>query len=254
LTDKFRTYIICGTPRSGSTLVCEMLAASGVAGRPNSYFRPQDIAWWAEQWGVPTVDGIETPEFDGAYLSAMRREAEAVTGVVGLRIMYSSLVEARKRLNRAAGGDRSVVEALEAAFGEILYLHLSRGDKLGQAVSLARAEQTGLWHLRADGSVLEGGDQPAEAHYDGVRIATILDELERDDAAWDDYFRVHALKPLRLTYEGVTAGPQRALGQILAALGLDPAIAETQPIPTAKMADGISAAWVARFRSERGLR
>jgi LPS sulfotransferase NodH len=184
----------------------------------------------------------------------MRREAEAVTGVVGLRIMYSSLVEARKRLNRAAGGDRSVVEALEAAFGEILYLHLSRGDKLGQAVSLARAEQTGLWHLRADGSVLEGGDQPAEAHYDGVRIATILDELERDDAAWDDYFRVHALKPLRLTYEGVTAGPQRALGQILAALGLDPAIAETQPIPTAKMADGISAAWVARFRSERGLR
>lgn len=254
MTKTPRAYIICGTPRSGSTLVCEMLAASGVAGRPNSYFRPQDVAWWAEQWHVPLAAGIETADFDRAYLSAMRREAAAGTGVVGLRIMYSSLVEAQRRLNRAAGAERSVAEALEHAFGPILYIHLSRGDKLGQAVSLARAEQTGLWHLRADGSVLEGEEQPAEAHYDGERIAAILGELESDDAAWDDYFAAHAIKPLRLTYEGVTKGPQRALGKVLAALGLDPAIAEGQPVPTAKMADAISAEWVARFLGERGAR
>ncbi|WP_449393822.1 Stf0 family sulfotransferase [Devosia riboflavina] len=252
MSAKIQSYIICGTPRSGSTLICEMLAASGVAGRPNSYFRPQDIAWWAEQWGVSLVDGVETPDFDRAYLDAMRREGSAGTGVLGLRIMYSSLGEAERRLNRAAGGDRSAAEALDEAFGSVLYIHLSRQDKLGQAVSLARAEQTGLWHLRADGSVLEGEDVQPEPRYDGARIAAILEELERDDAAWGEYFARHALKPMQLTYEGVTANPQKALGGILGQLGLDPAIAETLPTPTAKMADGLSAEWVARFQREAG--
>lgn len=252
MSAKIQSYIICGTPRSGSTLICEMLAASGVAGRPNSYFRPQDIAWWAEKWGVSLVDGIETPDFDRAYLDAMRREGSAGTGILGLRIMYSSLVEAERRLNRAAGGERGAAEALDEAFGPLLYIHLSRQDKLGQAVSLARAEQTGLWHLRADGSVLEGGDVQPEPRYDGPRIAGILGELERDDAAWSEYFARHALKPMRLTYEGVTADPQKALGGILGRLGLDPAVAETLPTPTAKMADGLSAEWVARFQREAG--
>ena len=251
MSDKPHAYIICGTPRSGSTLICEMLAARGVAGRPNSYFRPQDIAWWAEKWGVSLAEGIETAGFDRAYLEAMHREGGAGTGILGVRIMYSSLVEAARRLNRAAGRAGHAAEALREAFGPVLYIHLSRRDKLGQAVSLARAEQTGLWHLRADGSVLEGGETQPEPVYDGARIGTILDELERDDAAWERFFAEHGIEPLRLTYEGVTAGPQKALGDIFAALGLDRAMAETQPTPTAKMADSLSAEWVARFRRER---
>ena len=46
-------YIICATPRSGSTLLCDMLAGSGVAGNPNSYYRPPSIAHFAAQMGVP---------------------------------------------------------------------------------------------------------------------------------------------------------------------------------------------------------
>ncbi|MOA60753.1 Stf0 sulfotransferase [compost metagenome] len=57
---------------------------------------------------------------------------------------------------------------------------------------------------------------------------------------------------MRLTYEVVTANPQKALGGILGRLGLDPAVAKTLPTPTAKMADGLSAEWVARFQREAG--
>jgi trehalose 2-sulfotransferase len=31
-------YLVCATERSGSTLLCELLAATGVAGRPEEYF------------------------------------------------------------------------------------------------------------------------------------------------------------------------------------------------------------------------
>lgn len=33
-----RSYLVCSTPRSGSTLVCQALAQSGVAGRPDEHF------------------------------------------------------------------------------------------------------------------------------------------------------------------------------------------------------------------------
>ncbi len=253
MTDPFRAYIICGTPRSGSTLVCEMLARSGVAGRPHSYFREPDIAYWAEQWGVSLGGGIETAEFDRAYLAAMREAGSAGTGIFGLRVMWSSLADARLRLERATGAAGHVAGQLQRAFGPLLYIHLSRGDKLGQAVSLVRAEQTGLWHLNADGTVLEGGTVRPEPVYDGARIRDVLDELESDDRAWARFFGEQGITPLRLTYEGVSAAPQRALGEILGRLELDPALAETMAVPTARMADAVSREWVERFLRERGI-
>ena len=33
-----RSYLVCATPRSGSTLLCEGLESTGVAGRPREYF------------------------------------------------------------------------------------------------------------------------------------------------------------------------------------------------------------------------
>jgi trehalose 2-sulfotransferase len=33
-----RSYLVCATPRSGSTLVCQALKGTGVAGRPEEYF------------------------------------------------------------------------------------------------------------------------------------------------------------------------------------------------------------------------
>jgi len=53
MTDRPAAYIICGTPRSGSTLLCGYLAATGAAGDPDSFFRTQSIDWWARYWGLP---------------------------------------------------------------------------------------------------------------------------------------------------------------------------------------------------------
>jgi LPS sulfotransferase NodH len=46
------TFVICATPRTGSTLLCALLAATGVAGRPESIYWAEDRADWAEEWGV----------------------------------------------------------------------------------------------------------------------------------------------------------------------------------------------------------
>ena len=248
MTLPYSSYVICGSPRSGSTLLCEMLAATGVAGRPNSFFRVQSIMHWAERWGVPHAGGVDDAEFDRAYLAAMQREGAAGTDVFGLRLMWVSVAEASRRLDRVFGATADIAERLEQAFGPTLYIHLSRRDKAAQAVSLLKAEQSGLWHLSADGTVFEGAAAPAPTAYDAGRLAAILRERQGDDAAWADFFAARRIEPVRLVYETMTADPRLALASILGALGRDPGIARTIPVGTAKMADATNAAWAERLR------
>lgn len=50
-------YLICGTPRTGSRLLCGLLRSTGVAGRPQSYFRQPDEERWADRWQLPCTSG-----------------------------------------------------------------------------------------------------------------------------------------------------------------------------------------------------
>ncbi len=250
---QYSSYVICGTPRSGSTLLCEMLAATGVSGRPNSYFREQSIANWADRWGIDRTNGIDSVQFDRLYIPAMLRAGNNETGVFGLRLMWGSAAEAIRRLSAVNGGPADLAAQFEIALGPTLYVHLSRADKVAQAISLMRAEQSGLWHLAADGSVLEGAAAPQPNVYDGQRIAEIFIELNNDDIAWESFFASHDIEPLRLTYETVTADPQAALATIVAALGRDREAAKAVSVPTAKMGSGTSREWADRFRAETGL-
>ncbi len=151
-------------------------------------------------------------------------------------------------MSRLYGGEADVVELFEEAFGPTLFIHLSRHDKVAQAVSLMRAEQSGIWHLAADGSVLEGTASPQPVAYDAARISVLVSELTSEDAAWDEFFAKRQIAPLRFTYETMTANPKLALAQVLAALGRDPQIAEDVSVRTAKMGDETSREWADRFR------
>jgi LPS sulfotransferase NodH len=229
-----------------------MLAATGKAGRPNSYFRQQDILDWAENWGVQQPKGSDDVEFDRSYLAAMLRAGRGDTDVFGLRLMWGSVYEAAERLNRIRGDPADVAVLFEEAFGPTLYIHLSRLDKVSQAVSLVRAEQSGLWHIAADGTMLEGTASPQPVVYDANRISALLTELEANDAAWANFFTTRQIEPLKLTYETMTVDPQGALAGILSALGRNPEVAKAVSVGTTKMADATSFEWAERFMKETG--
>lgn len=200
----YASLILCATPRSGSTLLCDLLAATGLAGRPASFYRREGIDEWAERLGVPPGEGAA---FERAYLEAVRRKGTGDTGVFALRLMWSSLPELSARLAQLFPGLSSDAARLERAFGTPLYLHLSRRDKVAQAVSRLKAEQTGLWHLAADGSERERTTPPQAPRYDGDRLAAFAAEAEADDAAWTTWFAQQSIAPLRVHYEDVSAIP-----------------------------------------------
>src|SRR6516165_1969350 len=93
------SYIIAATPRSGSTLLCDLLSGTGIAGQPHSYYRREDILDYARKWGVSSPDVIGNEAFERTYLEAVRRAGTTQTGIFGLRLMWSSVAELSARLS-----------------------------------------------------------------------------------------------------------------------------------------------------------
>jgi len=245
-----RSYVICGTPRSGSTLLCDLLESTGIAGRPASYFRSQSIPKWGRRLNVPIAEDALRPDFDRSYIDAVVIEGRGRTDVFGFRLMWESVDALSMRLDGLFPGLKDDHARFESAFGPILFIHLSRTDKVSQAVSRVKAMQTGLWHVASDGTERERTSPAQDAVYDRHYIAKYVEELKAQDQAWTDWFVDNRVEPVRLTYEALSRDPKGALVDILSALGLDPAIAAAIEPKTTKMSDFESQNWVSRFRAE----
>lgn len=240
-------YIVCATPRSGSTLLCDLLTDCGVAGRPNSFYRQVSIADWIEQWGL--TEPKESAGFDRAYFDAARAAGSSANGMFGMRMMWDSVAYLSARLEKLFPGRENDAVRYEAAFGRTVYVHLSRRDLVAQAVSRYRAEQSGLWHLHADGSERERVKTAPPPQFNRAAIASYVAEAETDNRSWETWFKTNRIAPLRLTYEMLDEDPVTAIGDLLSALGQDRAHVRHVSPRTRRIANEQSAQWVDRFNA-----
>ena len=242
-------YMLCTSPRSGSTLLCRMLHDTGVAGRPLSYFFEEGPKEWAERHGGGPV-GAPASEADlDAVFGAIRAKGCDGGDMFGVRQQAHSngaLFAALRVRNPDVKGDAA---RLEAVFGPMRYVYLNREDKVAQAVSYVTAAQSGLWHRRADGTELERLSAPAEPVYDRAAIEAAVEEFTGYAAAWEAWFEREAIVPLRLSYDEVAGDPRGALGRVLGFVGGDRGAAAGVAPSVAKLADARSAQWIARYRA-----
>ncbi len=82
------SYLLCGTPRTGSTLLCRLVSSTGVLGHPQSYFREPDEAAWAQRFGLPT-QGRRVLDYT-AFAQAVRAAGTTENGVFAARVMWGS--------------------------------------------------------------------------------------------------------------------------------------------------------------------
>ncbi len=247
---KYQSIILCANPRSGSTMLCDLMASTGVLGKPQSFYRPQSIPDWAERLGVDDDHAPGSIEFERSYLAAIRKHGTDASGMFGLRLMWDSVEGLVDRLSSVFGDQLGDAALFERAFDQPLYINLVREDKVAQAVSLIRAEQSGQWHLSADGSVRQGLGEPLPVTYDAQAIEKEIASLTRVDAAWQTWFAAQDLSPLQVTYEDLARDPESVLRSLLTAVDRDPAMARDVEPATSKMADAESKQWIERYRSE----
>ncbi|HWU99519.1 MAG TPA: Stf0 family sulfotransferase [Devosia sp.] len=241
------SYIICATPRSGSTLLCDLLAQTGAAGHPDSFYRRESRDDFVREFGIACGDGVD---FDRRFLDAAIRAGAGETGMFGLRLMWPSMPELQQTLGGLFPEAPTDAARLAAAFGAPLYIHLQRTDRVAQAISRSKAEQSGLWHRHADGSVREQVNSYRAPQYDRAGIDRALAEVEEHEAAWHDWFAANAIGPLELTYEELSAEPAATLARVLFTLGRDPALASDIRTKSGRLADAESRAWAERYLRE----
>jgi LPS sulfotransferase NodH len=167
--DLARSYLICATPRSGSTLLCEALKSTGVAGVPEEYFealrhsgrprRPQEYFVGAQDRTIlrhlgehTSVDGRpgRSPLWDRhdyePYLRWAIEQGTTPNGVFGAKLMWGYFGDFVSLLREIpACRDLSIQELLPAVFPELRFVRVVRANKVRQAVSLWKAVQTATW-------------------------------------------------------------------------------------------------------------
>jgi trehalose 2-sulfotransferase len=238
----FDSYLLCATPRTGSTLLCGLLKSSGVAGRPASYFNRRGLHDYADDWRIARPrDG----RIDEAYVRAALAAGRTANGVFGGRIMAETLPELIRDLADADSGSAATeLELLSARFGRLEFVHLRRRDVVAQAVSWAKALQTHYWH--PDEAVRPGGRQP---HYDEELIGRLVAAIERFEADWTRWFAAHSIEPHQVVYEELAADPLRTAHKVLDHLGLDVPRDQQLVIGHHRQADQVNADWATRFRA-----
>jgi LPS sulfotransferase NodH len=270
------SYLICTTPRSGSTLLCELLTATGVAGRPDEYFQqlrttgmpmtPRDYLAGVAPDIIPVEDRegeLEQHElFDPRrfasfeeYMGWVVQRATTPNGVFGAKIMWPYMAGLVDGLSTfpCHRGMVAPNDLLSQAFPGLRYVWLRRMDKVRQAVSLWRAIQT--WHWRKDAARASDRAPDTELRYSFKAIDHLRKRLIASDRAWEIYFEGTDAELLTLTYEDFTQEMHEAVIWILRHVGVGHlAEAQYDLPPTARQADEISERWVAEFRADFAAR
>ena len=268
-----KSYLICTTPRSGSTLLCELLTATGIAGRPDEYFQqlrstgapmtPRDYLDGVAADVVPPVEQHEDeladrflydpgrfPDFEG-YLDWVVDRSTTPNGVFAAKIMWPYMAGLVAGLSSVPWlrGIEGPDALLSRAFPGMRYVWLRRLDKVRQAVSLWKAIQT--WRWRQDAAQNGGPACAAKLRYSFEAIDHLRRRLVSSDRAWEIYFEQTESNPLTLTYEDFVPDIDATVNRLLDHVGIRrPTGAGCAPPPTARQADELSEQWVAEFRAD----
>ncbi len=237
LSEVKKSYFICFTVRSGSTLLCQLLADTRLAGMPKEHF------YHGISPDKPTGDEIADYR---AYLERIMAEDRTANGVFGSKVGGGYWHDFVRRLRRLEGMAKlPEQELLDGIFPDLHYLQLTRRNKVRQAVSHWMAIASGRWHSP------DAVNNPAPAYnYDA--IDHLLQELIMREAVWAEFFAVKDIRPHVIVYEDFVQQPSSTLRGILEYLDIALPAGFAAPTPRfERMADELTEAWVQRFRREK---
>jgi LPS sulfotransferase NodH len=236
-----RCYVVCTIPRSGSNLLTDGLRDTRRAGMPKQFFLPKAESGYRAELGIDAAADY------AAYVRAVVNTKTTRNEVFGFKLMSWYLDNFLARLREAHGfGNSSDLELLCSAFPHLQFVRIVRRHKLRQALSTARALQTGLWKVQKGKSTLR------EPEFDPDLIEQSLHEAQRQDKLWDDFFRRIGIKPFEVQYEKLCQNYETTIRAVLNFLKIKlPACARVGPPTTTPQADELSRIWEERFLAER---
>jgi LPS sulfotransferase NodH len=240
------SYLICCCERTGSTLLGEALAGTGIAGRPFGYFSR------VAPYNPRTRQILTEAKDHDSYLDKVIVAATTPNGVFGAKVHWEHFLDLIAKAERLAPaqdgkGTARVLEILRPALPDLRYVWLVRRNDVARAISHYRAKKTNRWHVDSRW-LTDDADDEGEPDFDFNQIDAFVRSGRRDDARWRQFFQENDIAPFEVIYEEMIDDLAETVRRVLGFIGI-PFEHVALPRPTLrKLADGRSQEWEARYR------
>lgn len=260
MTGPTHPYLVCATQRSGSTLLCSMLEATGVAGHPLEHFEvrretgrpPQPREYFegledddalALLAPTPAPDPVDEPA--PAWWARVLAAGSTPNGVWGGKLMANQVDDLTQWVRELLDDPGATLkQGIDELLGATHFVFVTRGDRVDQAVSLWKAAQTQRWRADAEGT-------RHEPVYHFAAISHLIGWLEECDSSWREWFATNEIEPLHVVYEELSADPSGVVAATVDHLELSGV--EIGAPPLRRQGDETSRLWSQRYRSEAGV-
>ncbi len=246
-------FFICHTPRSGSTLLCDALSSTGIAGYAEEYFPERsrdgevfvatgaalkDPRTWRSDW-------TSTP-FEQC-LDRVLTNGTTPNGVFASKVKWPNMRYFGEMLGALRDqGSFSLHEHLGGLFPHLRYVWITRRNKVRQAVSLVKARQSAQW--KAMSAQPERSDT---ADYNFHVIDVALGRIMHEECAWEEYFTHAGVTPFTVVYEDLVRNCASTVRRLVDDLEIGLPKEYVFPLPRLhKQADAVSEEWVERYHRD----
>jgi LPS sulfotransferase NodH len=248
-----RSVVVASEARSGSTLLCQALGATGLVGSPHEYFLPTWFESGHRAFGAPVptqrerwrrvrarlllrrqwweyrhIESATLP----AYVDGLVRRRTTSNGVFALKIHWATYARGRELHGFT----------FEELPQPISWIHIRREDLVAQAVSYVKADQSGVFAISGRAPRLR-----RPVYFDDGALVEAFERVRDGARLWSDFFTRSGITPIAVTYEELDADYEGTVARVLSELGFTD-VAVPPPIHR-RQADEVNAAWAARFRS-----
>lgn len=201
--ERKRIFILF-TPRSGSSWFGGLLTSTLVFGNPDEYLNQDTNADLVRRFAART-------EID--YLNAVEQHTASYNGVFSIEAVWGHL-------------EFSEIDILDY-YSDAHFIYLRRRDILAQAISLALAVSSGVFH--------KSGDTAQDAKVRSIRQIAGREETFASIRRWwghlmnyeclaEVQFLLRGIRPLRIYYEDIVADPAEVISRVRASCGISPLV------------------------------
>ena len=195
----FMNLVIAATQRCGSTMILEDLRNACVFGMPEEYFIP----WYGNASRINIQSSLQ----------AIARKSRGPNNFNSVKIMADQLKHIENKLSEQLSvscDEQQFMPNVAALFKEAKWVFVQRKDVLRQAISRHMSAETNVNHATqsADdshfaGNLMKGysSSYNKNAQYSFDKIKKHCQNIVLENITWSNFFAIHAIKPLTLSYE-----------------------------------------------------
>ena len=222
-----KEYLIAITPRSGSSLLTELLSATNVAGNPEEWFNPSNLQGILENCPCNNIDD---------YLTFLKTAQTTSNGIFGAEASFFQL-----RLVLAEIKFRTLFPA-----SNFSCIYLSRKDFIRQGISLYKAVASGFFHAFQHGKNKDN----SQVDYSSEEVKKWIVHILHQEAHWEQFFIQNKLSPMRIYYEDLTSDYRDVVSQVLSYLDIECSVEMPTAVKNKKISDKSSELYYDRILAE----